>query len=129
MRLDAAVDEHVARHELLDAQLLDAGCRGQLHTGVEGDQRGRGVARIHRIAQPTTHSGVIVTIVPDGAVTEVPAVPPTGIAAPQILTPDFLEQVAPQCRGIAELGRRDHPDRQSEHRVFLRHQVGRHNLR
>src|SRR4029453_6809230 len=90
VRLDSAVDHHVARHELFDRQLLDPGRRRQLHGGVEWYQGSRRIAGVHGVAEPSAHRGVVVAVVADRAITDIAAVPPTGVAAAQVLAPDLL---------------------------------------
>ena len=105
MRLDAAVDHHVARDELFDGERLHPGRRRQPHRGVVRNQRRRGVSGIHRIAQTSTHRRVVVAVVADRSVAEVAAVAPAGVPAAQVLAPYFLQQVPADRRGVAQLGR------------------------
>ena len=94
MGLDSAVHEHVAGHKLLDGQFFRSGGCGQFHMCIERNQRDRGVARIHGIAQPAAHRGMVIAVVADRAVANVAAISPARITAAQILAPDFLQQVA-----------------------------------
>ncbi len=104
------------------------GGRGQLHRGIERNQRGGGIARIDGVTQPPAHRGMVITVVADRAVAKMPAVSPARIAAAQILAPDFLQQVTAERRCIAQLRRRDHVDGLHQHRVALLQQIGVRDL-
>src|SRR2546425_6831068 len=72
---------------------------------------------------------MVVTVVADGAITDVSTVSPAGITASQILAPNFLQQVSSERGCVPQLRRRDHLHRLDQYRILPRQQIGFGDLR